>query len=113
MCSIPPLPCFVNTTSTIVCYTLSYTTLFRSNRIENVQPLRSEKEIDEIILGLRIGGGAYRKREELAKRDILLFLFGINTDRKSTRLNSSHVAISYDVFSVIKEITAYNKYTIR
>src|SRR5690625_8025836 len=49
------------------------------NRIENVQPLRSEKEIDEIILGLRIGGGAYRKREELAKRDILLFLFGINT----------------------------------
>src|SRR5690625_5663671 len=34
---------------------------------------------------------------------IFLFLFGFTLDRKSTRLNSSHVAISYAVFCLKKK----------
>src|SRR5690625_6483381 len=37
----------------------------------------------------------------------LFYLFG---DRKSTRLNSSHVAISYAVFCLKKKKEKYNKY---
>src|SRR5690625_3122186 len=124
-----------------------------TKRVENVQPLSTNEEINNMILALRRGNGAYPKRPEIAERDVLLFLIGINTglrvndiirlkvkdvkkdtfliregktrkqreinvsmlrneidsfiedkaDRKSTRLNSSHVAISYAVFCLKKK----------
>src|SRR5262245_64711999 len=49
-------------------------------------------------LGCRVGDSAVRT---------ILFLFGANalspTDRKSTRLNSSHLGISYAVFCLKKK----------
>src|SRR5207248_9625864 len=64
-----------------------YTTLFRSVRNDN-----------QLLLHL-----AKRKRTPL-------FLhFGINTDRKSTRLNSSHRTISYAVFCLKKKKKKYSK----
>lgn len=50
-----------------------------TKRVENVQPLRTKEEINNMILALRRGNGAYPKRPEIAERDVLLFLIGINT----------------------------------
>ena len=47
--------------------------------MENVQPLRTEKEIQEMIFAIERGGKGKSKRKELAERDVLLFLIGINT----------------------------------
>src|SRR5438105_15882262 len=77
-----PLFFFFNDTATTEIYTLSHTTLFRS-----VSTLRAE--VPQIVLGLLLG------------------VFGcalcIGTDRKSTRLNSSHEWISYAVFCLKKK----------
>lgn len=48
-------------------------------KVVNVQPLRTEEEIKNMILALKRGNGAYPKRPAIAKRDVLLFLIGINT----------------------------------
>src|SRR5690625_6407799 len=77
-----------------------YTTLFRSAREGGI--------IDEILVE-----NLYRNKEGNAiifdtillekvtnEKNITLLL---NTDRKSTRLNSSHVAISYAVFCLKKK----------
>lgn len=53
--------------------------LSRNKRIENVQPLRTNEDIQTMILAIRRGNGAYPKRPALAERDVLLFLIGINT----------------------------------
>lgn len=45
----------------------------------NVQPLRTSEEIEEMKLAIKRGNGAFPKRKELAERDLLLFLIGINT----------------------------------
>lgn len=45
----------------------------------NVQPLRSNDEIKEMIMAIRRGDKGSPKRKELAQRDVMLFLFGINT----------------------------------
>src|SRR5690625_5723048 len=47
---------------------------------------------------VKIGGHQYKVKE-----DQTLFVNRLNTDRKSTRLNSSHVAISYAVFCLKKK----------
>src|SRR5690625_6189148 len=70
-----------------------YTTLFRS---WSYQDQFSEDE------RAQAGQGAY-----VLVRDLTCRLFGYQ-DRKSTRLNSSHVAISYAVFCLKKK----KKYTI-
>src|SRR2546429_7025396 len=46
----------------------------------------------------------YRKQEEL---DALKIRAGVHTDRKSTRLNSSHGYISYAVFCLKKKKKAH------
>src|SRR6266513_3707833 len=66
---------FFNDTATTEIYTLSYTTLFRS-RIQRT-------------------GSGFAQRDEDRHRRI--------RDRKSTRLNSSHVSISYAVFCLKKK----------
>src|SRR5258707_7609042 len=59
-----------------------YTTLFRSS---------SRAAVDELVKGLNT--------EELGEAPVL-----VATDRKSTRLNSSHANISYAVFCLQKKI---------
>src|SRR5699024_11280418 len=54
---------------------------------------------DECHSGIRISGDGGKKRRENMWR-----IRCINGDRKSTRLNSSHVSISYAVFCLIKKI---------
>lgn len=46
---------------------------------ENVQPLRTTEEIEEMKLAIKRGNKGTPKRPELAERDVLLFLIGINT----------------------------------
>lgn len=51
----------------------------KNNRIENVEPLRTIEEINEMKLAIKRGDKGTHKRKELAERDVLLFLIGINT----------------------------------
>ncbi|MEC1387352.1 tyrosine-type recombinase/integrase [Aerococcus viridans] len=49
------------------------------SKMVNVQPLRSQDEIKEMILAIRRGNKGNPKRKDLAERDVMLFLTGINT----------------------------------
>src|SRR5437868_9189862 len=80
---IPPPP-----TSTL----FPYTTLFRSHLLQ-----RGANTI-EIALDRDVIG-----------RDLLSFGIEEHEDRKSTRLNSSHVSISYAVFCLKKKMTDVNE----
>src|SRR5256885_5250936 len=84
-----------------------YTTLFRS---EVVAPLvggvdaakaRPERELDELRSPILLPGGAV----EEARRGHQVAL-AATEDRKSTRLNSSHLVISYAVFCLKKKNAA-------
>src|SRR5690625_4178364 len=44
-----------------------------------VEPLRSTEEIEEMKLAIKRGNKGTPKHQDLAERDVLLFLFGINT----------------------------------
>lgn len=48
-------------------------------KVINVQPLRTAEEIEEMKLAIKRGNKGTPKRTELAQRDVLLFLIGINT----------------------------------
>lgn len=48
-------------------------------KVIDVQPLRTADEIREMIMAIRRGDKGRPKRKDLASRDVLLFLFGINT----------------------------------
>src|SRR5436305_10596061 len=65
-----------------------YTTLFRSPN----QPLPSSRRVATV----------------LAKTKKAVFANTVATDRKSTRLNSSHVRISYAVFCLKKKKILYH-----
>src|SRR2546430_8349431 len=65
-----------------------YTTLFRSNMTPQNWTLHITNNCDAVLEAVQI-----------AFRD----LFGLETDRKSTRLNSSHSQISYAVFCLKKK----------
>src|SRR5699024_11245206 len=84
-------------------YTLPYTTLFRSN---NNRAICSYGTCLENGIGIEKNEEEawkyYEKAEKAGK--------GLNPDRKSTRLNSSHVSISYAVFCLKKKIK--NRLTI-
>src|SRR5690625_6564718 len=71
-----------------------YTTLFRSGRPAGVVTAAAfdEAGLDDLLLGSDPG---------------------TRQDRKSTRLNSSHVAISYAVFCLKKKIERYTVNTLR
>lgn len=51
----------------------------KKERIINVQPLRTAEEIEEMKLAIKRGNKGTPKRSELADRDVLVFLIGINT----------------------------------
>src|SRR5438045_1960363 len=82
----PPPPC-----STL----FPYTTLFRS----------SLDEIEILILRLEVDGDAVAVRAGARKLALVRHLDHRRpVDRKSTRLNSSHLGISYAVFCLKKKI---------
>src|SRR5947209_10034972 len=78
---------FFNNPATTATYTFPYTTLFRS---------LDKNDRDALDLWSRDRGKELAKlNETLARRQV--------TDRKSTRLNSSHANISYAVFCLKKK----------
>lgn len=50
-----------------------------TKRIINVQPLRTAEEIENMKFAIKRGNKGTPKRSELAERDLLIFLIGINT----------------------------------
>src|SRR5439155_27088651 len=98
---------FFHPTATTEIYTLSYTTLFRSGGPDRTRDLRPAARRTRVV-GQRPGpldprpvpralpGVPVRQRRTRTLSD---------KDRKSTRLNSSHVAISYAVFCLKKKKT--------
>src|SRR5699024_4695939 len=50
-----------------------------TTNIYRVEPLRTQEEIEEMKLALKRGNKGLPKRRDLAERDVLLFLVGINT----------------------------------
>src|SRR5690625_8050232 len=93
---------FLNNLRIPLCAThFPYTTLFRSVLNRTFQELRVQRvALEGMILkpNMAISGKKCPKQasvQEVAEK----------TDRKSTRLNSSHVAISYAVFCLKKKTT--------
>src|SRR2546422_5527603 len=89
-----------------------YTTLFRSPEIKNMKDLQATEDIGHSghLTGGRllarntvwnlVGNGAPMA---VAVFCIPILIRGLGTDRKSTRLNSSHGYISYAVFCFEKK----------
>src|SRR5256885_8965041 len=78
---------FFNDTATTEIYTLPYTTLFRSVTEQGAHPPLDHEAV-LVLTGVLVDRG----------RQV--------SDRKSTRLNSSHLVISYAVFCLKKKKTA-------
>src|SRR5699024_12520819 len=81
-----------------------YTTLFRSKPIE--KPIEDSVSSDEISAkpdNTLIKTRSENKPGSLRKSPTKSPTSGGNSDRKSTRLNSSHVSISYAVFCLKKK----------
>src|SRR5439155_14174121 len=95
------------------CPPFPYTPLFRSLLVRDVVPLGAADRAEQDRVGLpaqlerarrqrapgRVDGGAADERLLELERDARAGVaFEFEQDRKSTRLNSSHVANSYPVF---------------
>src|SRR5439155_22642492 len=73
-----------------------YTTLFRSSRA----PAQVIARIDSVLMSI----GTAATEMQTQRASTLVLQDGVaREDRKSTRLNSSHVAISYAVFCLKKK----------
>src|SRR5436305_11835386 len=88
-----------------------YTTLFRSNKRFGestvLDKINFSVDQDEIVVLLGASGSG--------KTTILRIIAGLempDSDRKSTRLNSSHVRISYAVFCLKKKTNKKHKTNI-
>src|SRR5256885_11527958 len=90
-----------------------YTTLFRSQHpqeiffIERVELNHDRKPaeklgehavLDQLLHRQRLARGLSRPRAEADRRPLVVVGVAEQIDRKSTRLNSSHLVISYAVF---------------
>src|SRR5256885_7204893 len=79
-----------------------YTTLFRSLQNADVRPAAAfqplERLLDLGLAGLLLLGQEGRRRHDPAVDTVAAL-----RDRKSTRLNSSHLVISYAVFCLKKK----------
>jgi len=53
--------------------------MVKHKQMYNVQPLRTGEEIEEMNTAIKRGNKGTPKRPNLAQRDVLLFLIGINT----------------------------------
>src|SRR5690349_24645857 len=85
---------FSNATATTEIYTFPYTTLFRSCRKRSIRECHSH--IGGLKCGVRRLGDTHRQLLDVHQAVT-------DEDRKSTRLNSSHVEISYAVFCLKKK----------
>src|SRR5688500_18553955 len=74
----------------------------RDCRIRTLSPLHLEKSVEFYELVLRPGGALRSAPHFVGARELLTIQRG-NVDRKSTRLNSSHLVISYAVFCLKKK----------
>src|SRR5690554_7655898 len=74
-----------------------YTTLFRSVGLGQVVTLVVADERAAVELGVALLADA------VGRCDVGAVRYGVTQDRKSTRLNSSHVRISYAVFCLKKK----------
>src|SRR5438034_7431435 len=79
-----------------------YTTLFRSEGADGILTLIT-MTVD----------GAYLDRVGPQLRMVANYGVGVNKDRKSTRLNSSHTVISYAVFCLKKKKKTNNVTIVR
>src|SRR5256885_13019069 len=68
-----------------------YTTLFRSRKVENLGPVHEQILVRPPVAAFRLPGNCR------------LRAWAPSQDRKSTRLNSSHLVISYAVFCLKKK----------
>src|SRR4051812_49948611 len=80
-----------------------YTTLFRSDRIDRRDAFAREVELaqQELRTGDALISG--RLKPACGLRRPLIRASPVRRDRKSTRLNSSHMSISYAVFCLKKK----------
>src|SRR5256885_5821948 len=89
-----------------------YTTLFRSLVESQVITVKAEVDIEPAVTVV-IGDGCVRERALRRPRELesvgLESELSVAIDRKSTRLNSSHLVISYAVFCLKKKQSAHNK----
>src|SRR5437773_7426503 len=86
---------FLHHAATTEIYTLSYTTLFRSrcDQLGRDGDLSlGDGGVERCLAKLRLDAGLLGLQQPRA-----------NVDRKSTRLNSSHITISYAVFCLKKK----------
>src|SRR5699024_12793154 len=95
---------------TIIYKLFPYTTLFRSVReeimariyvileslLENVSIKKTRDLLDFLVINIEKHANSYNEYEGHIDQEVLQET--IDRDRKSTRLNSSHVSISYAVF---------------
>src|SRR5438477_16198 len=81
-----------------------YTTLFRSRRAANEgsaqQTLRTIHS-SEATYQATFGNGNFGTMAELRTGNLIDSVLAVGTDRKSTRLISSHMPVAYVIFSVI------------
>src|SRR5256885_11085571 len=85
-----------------------YTTLFRSTTDrEAIKELLSLTQYVDLCLP-RGGEGLIRAVAECSKVPVIKHYKGVCQDRKSTRLNSSHLVISYAVFCLKKKKISCN-----
>lgn len=74
----------------------------KHKRMYNVQPLRTEEEIEEMKTAIKRGNKDTPKRPDLAQPDSLLFLIGINTGLRINDLARLKVGLvkEQDVFTI-------------
>src|SRR5690625_6469781 len=71
---------------------------------EHIIPARLSDEMTQKVKEYAVkahqslGCETYSRADFILTKDNVPYILEVNTDRKSTRLNSSHVAISYAVF---------------
>src|SRR3712207_4558766 len=81
-----------------------YTTLFRSRAVGHDFGARPGQQLARLLGGrLRHGHFDVDELVEVLARELRLPSHGLDADRKSTRLNSSHANISYAVFCLKKK----------
>src|SRR5207249_10203105 len=105
----PPLPCSPRTRAPPRSTLFPYTTLFRSlgaRHLSHLLPIRRRAALFDPRFLFQEHGGGGRLGDE-RERPVL------EEDRKSTRLNSSHVSISYAVFCLKKKNVALGMHVLR
>src|SRR3712207_7105149 len=89
-----------------------YTTLFRSPLTDSLQPFEDLDLVRAVIVRAvqdSRGCGVVRGRDRSRLFDLLIRMFHAFSDRKSTRLNSSHANISYSALCLKKTTRSWSR----